>query len=115
LKLIRERDEDVDILDEQLINDDVQPPISSPPLSPDSAIDSRVPEEEDKERSKFERLMMDKMELNMPASDNGLYLARTVAPVLTKALAEVLLRRPADPIGFISEWLVRYHDDEPKR
>lgn len=27
----------------------------------------------------------------MPSSDNGLYLARTVAPVLTKALAEVYI------------------------
>uniref|UniRef100_A0A914GVW4 Uncharacterized protein n=1 Tax=Globodera rostochiensis TaxID=31243 RepID=A0A914GVW4_GLORO len=63
-------------------------------------------EEEDLEKRRFERLLHEK--LDMPTSDNGLYLARTVAPVLTKALAEVLLRRPANPVGFISEWLVRY-------
>uniref|UniRef100_A0A183BUL8 ANK_REP_REGION domain-containing protein n=1 Tax=Globodera pallida TaxID=36090 RepID=A0A183BUL8_GLOPA len=63
-------------------------------------------DEEDLEKRRFERLLHEK--LDMPTSDNGLYLARTVAPVLTKALAEVLLRRPANPVGFISEWLVRY-------
>ena len=56
---------------------------------------------------RFERLIQEKMDI--PTSDNGLYLARTVAPVLTKALAEVLLRRPADPIDFISEWLIHYN------
>lgn len=65
---------------------------------------------DDADRNRFERLLQEK--LDMPTSDNGLYLARTVAPVLTRALAEVLLRRPANPIGFISDWLVRYTDEE---
>lgn len=70
----------------------------------------RRDDDDDINGSRFEKLLQDKLDL--PTSDNGLYLARTVAPVLTKALAEVLLRRPANPIGFISEWLVRYNDDE---
>lgn len=41
------------------------------------------------DNKRFEQLMQKKMDI--PTSDNGLYLARTVAPVLTKALAEVLL------------------------
>uniref|UniRef100_A0A1I8BXT1 ANK_REP_REGION domain-containing protein n=1 Tax=Meloidogyne hapla TaxID=6305 RepID=A0A1I8BXT1_MELHA len=64
---------------------------------------------EDAEKNRFEHLLHER--LGMPTSDNGLYLARTVAPVLTKALAEVLLRRPANPIGFISDWLVKYTEE----
>lgn len=53
-----------------------------------SLIDSARRDEDDEiDRRKFERLLQDKIDL--PTSDNGLYLARTVAPVLTKALAEV--------------------------
>uniref|UniRef100_A0A914D337 Uncharacterized protein n=1 Tax=Acrobeloides nanus TaxID=290746 RepID=A0A914D337_9BILA len=71
---------------------------------------ARKLDDDDIDRNRFERLIQEKMD--MPTSDNGLYLARTVAPVLTKALAEVLLKRPANPIGFISEWLIRYNDEE---
>lgn len=46
-------------------------------------------EEEDVIQNRFERLLQEKLDL--PGSDNGIYLARTVAPVLTKALAEVNL------------------------
>jgi hypothetical protein len=38
----------------------------------------------------------------------GLYLARTVGPALTKVLAEVVLQRPAEPLDFIAEWLLKY-------
>uniref|UniRef100_A0A0N4U7Y3 ANK_REP_REGION domain-containing protein n=1 Tax=Dracunculus medinensis TaxID=318479 RepID=A0A0N4U7Y3_DRAME len=47
---------------------------------------------------------------NLPTSDSGIYLARTVAPALTKALTEVLVHRPADPIGFITDWLLTKHE-----
>lgn len=53
-----------------------------------SGLDSgRREDDDDTDRHRFERLLQEKMD--MPTSDNGLYLARTVAPVLTKALAEV--------------------------
>nr|CAD2171044.1 unnamed protein product [Meloidogyne enterolobii] len=68
-----------------------------------------IDDREDAEKNRFEHLLHER--LGMPTSDNGLYLARTVAPVLTKALAEVLLRRPANPIGFISDWLVKYTEE----
>jgi hypothetical protein len=48
---------------------------------------ARKLDDDDIDRNRFERLIQEKMD--MPTSDNGLYLARTVAPVLTKALAEV--------------------------
>ncbi|CAD5214744.1 unnamed protein product [Bursaphelenchus okinawaensis] len=132
LKLLKEREDDFDILQEHLI-DEVNP-VDSPP-SPEtmslgsSAMDSGrrdvaqlaetepelevedlvdpMDDLENIDRRKFEKLVEDKMDI--PTSDNGLYLARTVAPILTKALAEVLLRRPADPIDFISDWLLRYN------
>ncbi|VDK26375.1 unnamed protein product [Anisakis simplex] len=54
-----------------------------------STVESERREEDDEsDRHKFERLVQEKIDL--PTSDNGLYLARTVAPVLTKALAEVI-------------------------
>uniref|UniRef100_A0A915BIP8 ANK_REP_REGION domain-containing protein n=3 Tax=Parascaris univalens TaxID=6257 RepID=A0A915BIP8_PARUN len=117
LKLMKERDDDVELINDEIFDD--TPRVESP-QSPDSVsvvsslIDSARREEDDEiDRRKFERLLQDKIDL--PTSDNGLYLARTVAPVLTKALAEVLLRRPADPVGFISDWLIRYHEEDPLR
>ncbi|KAI6235408.1 Ankyrin repeat and Ankyrin repeat-containing domain-containing protein [Aphelenchoides besseyi] len=132
LKLLKERDDDFDVLHEQLADD--APAVDSPP-SPESVSmessglesdrrenlqhvdtemeldadepEDEIDEEEVADRHRFERLLQEKMDI--PTSDNGLYLARTVAPVLTKALAEVLLRRPADPIDFISDWLLRYN------
>ncbi|KAL3089107.1 hypothetical protein niasHT_023571 [Heterodera trifolii] len=118
LKLLKERD-----VEEVPLEDSLIPPGGHVPPDEqgwESPVDSFSPqssgvdtgrrdgddEEEDMEKRRFERLLHEK--LDMPTSDNGLYLARTVAPVLTKALAEVLLRRPANPIGFVSEWLVRY-------
>lgn len=44
-------------------------------------------EEEDVIQTRFERFLQEKLDL--PSSDNGIYLARTVAPILTKTLAEV--------------------------
>lgn len=44
-------------------------------------------EEDDADRHRFERMLRGKIDL--PTSENGIYLARTVAPILTKALAEV--------------------------
>uniref|UniRef100_A0A0M3HW63 ANK_REP_REGION domain-containing protein n=1 Tax=Ascaris lumbricoides TaxID=6252 RepID=A0A0M3HW63_ASCLU len=117
LKLFKERDDDVELINDEIFDD--TPRVESP-QSPDSVsvvsslFDSARRDEDDEiDRRKFERLLQDKIDL--PTSDNGLYLARTVAPVLTKALAEVLLRRPADPIGFISDWLIRYHEEDPLR
>ena len=95
-----------------------EPETDSPANNPSnfsSVLDSArfMEDEDDVDRSKFEKMMNNRVDL--PTSENGIYLARTVAPVLTKALAEVLLRRPADPIGFISEWLQKYHSDLPRR
>lgn len=76
-----------------------------------SLIDSGRNEIDDKDDGeKFEKLIQSKLDL--PTSENGLYLARTVAPVLTKALAEMLLQRPTNPITFISEWLIRYNGED---
>ncbi|KAH7727798.1 Protein F34D10.6 b [Aphelenchoides avenae] len=113
LKLLKERDDDMELMHDNLLDDG--PHMDSPP-SPEtgsisSGLDSgRREDDDDTDRHRFERLLQEKMD--MPTSDNGLYLARTVAPVLTKALAEVLLRRPANPIGFISEWLLRYNGED---
>ncbi|KAI6240921.1 Ankyrin repeat and Ankyrin repeat-containing domain-containing protein [Aphelenchoides fujianensis] len=132
LKLLKERDDDFDVLHEHLVE---EPPVADSPPSPESIslessglesdrrdvghqldtemeldgdeAEDEVDEDEAADRHRFERLLQEKMDI--PTSDNGLYLARTVAPVLTKALAEVLLRRPADPIDFISDWLLRYN------
>uniref|UniRef100_A0A915PJ46 Uncharacterized protein n=1 Tax=Setaria digitata TaxID=48799 RepID=A0A915PJ46_9BILA len=50
---------------------------------------------------------------SISSNSNGIYLARTVAPVLTKALTEVLLQRPTDPIIFIGDWLIQYREKNP--
>ncbi|CAJ0942117.1 unnamed protein product, partial [Mesorhabditis belari] len=118
LKMIKDREDDFELLNEELLEDG---PLIDSPASPDSAsidtehVDSaRVYEDEDEfDRHRFERMVHTRVDL--PTSENGIYLARTVAPVLTKALAEVLLRRPADPIGFISDWLLKYTNEMPKR
>ncbi|TKR64477.1 hypothetical protein L596_025002 [Steinernema carpocapsae] len=115
LKHLKERDDDYEMINETLLED--APVLESPPSPESMSVSSSIldsarhDEEEDYDRHRFERMMQEKM--NLPTSDNGLYLARTVAPVLTKALAEVLLKRPADPIGFISDWLIRYNDEDP--
>ncbi|KHN82408.1 Putative ankyrin repeat protein, partial [Toxocara canis] len=117
LKALKERDDDVEFINDELLEETprVESPQSVDSISVVSSLaDSGHRDEDDEnDRRKFERLVQDKIDL--PTSDNGLYLARTVAPVLTKALAEVLLRRPADPIGFLSEWLIRYHEEDPLR
>ena len=67
------------------------------------------------EQALSERMSEAELQLNdrrsMPSTENGLYLARTVGPALTKALAEVVIKRPADPIDYISNWLCRYHEE----
>lgn len=64
-------------------------------LDTELEIEGNEPDEMDEtemaDHKRFESLIQQKMDI--PTSDNGLYLARTVAPVLTKALAEVLLVR----------------------
>lgn len=49
------------------------------------------------------------MRRSPPTSENGKFLAQTVGVPLTKAIAEAVIRRPADPIGFISDYLFDYH------
>ncbi|CAB3403422.1 unnamed protein product [Caenorhabditis bovis] len=121
LKLIKERDEEFEAISEEFLEDG---PLIDSPATPDSGSDAsfidsaRLIDDDDDdgvnvERHKIERMFRGKGDL--PTSENGIYLARTVAPVLTKALAEVLLRRPADPIGFISDWLAKYMDEVPRR
>uniref|UniRef100_A0AC34QFB3 Uncharacterized protein n=1 Tax=Panagrolaimus sp. JU765 TaxID=591449 RepID=A0AC34QFB3_9BILA len=114
LKMMKENNNDLETFQQSILDD--APAIDTPP-SPESAslcsslVDSGRHEDDDEiDSNRFEKLIQDKLDL--PTSENGLYLARTVAPVLTKALAEMLLRRPANPIGFISEWLVRYNDED---
>lgn len=48
-----------------------------------------------------------------PSSENGKYLAKVLGPVLTQAVAELVIKRPADPIDFLSRFLFKY--DEEKR
>uniref|UniRef100_A0A0K0F5M1 ANK_REP_REGION domain-containing protein n=1 Tax=Strongyloides venezuelensis TaxID=75913 RepID=A0A0K0F5M1_STRVS len=114
LKMLKERDHENDVFDDDLIIadgprvDEAPSPEyfsdgSSQPASP------KLDDDDEIDRQRYEKFMQER--LDMPTSDNGLYLARTVAPVLTKALAEVLLKRPADPINFISEWLIKYNDE----
>uniref|UniRef100_A0A914CDY9 Uncharacterized protein n=1 Tax=Acrobeloides nanus TaxID=290746 RepID=A0A914CDY9_9BILA len=114
LKVLKERDDELDALEEKMIEEtqvvDSLPSPDSMSICSSELESARKLDDDDIDRNRFERLIQEKMD--MPTSDNGLYLARTVAPVLTKALAEVLLKRPANPIGFISEWLIRYNDEE---
>lgn len=115
LKLLKERDDELEMFQEHLPDDE---PLDESPPSPESMSiessnidsgrreaghnnldteleldgdepDDEMDESEMADRKRFERLIQEKMDI--PTSDNGLYLARTVAPVLTKALAEVLL------------------------
>ena len=51
----------------------------------------------------------------LPRTENGLYLARTVGPVLTRALAEVVIQKPTDPIGFLSDWLHKLAAEQQKK
>ncbi|UMM24050.1 hypothetical protein L5515_004469 [Caenorhabditis briggsae] len=119
LKLIKDREEDFERINEEYLEDGGI--VDSAPATPDSGseasfVDSARLLDEDEESiglHKLEKTMKGRIE--MPTSENGVYLARTVAPVLTKALAEVLLRRPADPIGFIAEWLSKYVGEGPRR
>ncbi|VDO89962.1 unnamed protein product [Heligmosomoides polygyrus] len=116
LKMIKDRDEEYEMVNEEMLDDAmIESPASVDSGSESSPVDSpRVEEENDEmERYRFERMVHGRTDL--PTSENGIYLARTVAPVLTKALAEVLLRRPADPIGFISDYLQKYHKELPLR
>ncbi|CAI5445216.1 unnamed protein product [Caenorhabditis angaria] len=118
LKMIKDRDEEFEAINEEFLEDG---PLIDSPATPDSGsegsfVDSaRFNDEEDEgiERHRFEKMFRGRIDL--PTSENGIYLARTVAPVMTKALAEVLLRRPADPIGFIAEWLTKYTTEIPRR
>lgn len=56
---------------------------------------------DDAARTAFEAVLNERVEAHLrmtdrrtlPATENGLYLARTVGPILTKALAEVLFNR----------------------
>ncbi|KAL6727776.1 hypothetical protein Aduo_009624 [Ancylostoma duodenale] len=117
LKMIKERDEEYDMMSEEMLEEG--PMLESPDGvesgTESSVTDSARPQEDDDEldRHRFERMLHGRTDL--PTSENGIYLARTVAPVLTKALAEVLLRRPADPVGFISDYLQKYHRELPHR
>ncbi|KAK6037519.1 hypothetical protein COOONC_24977 [Cooperia oncophora] len=106
LKMIKDRDEEYEGMSEELLDEGplLESPGSGESGSEGSPVDSARlnDEDDDTERNRFERMVLGRTD--MPTSENGIYLARTVAPVLTKALAEVLLRRPADPIGFISDY-----------
>ncbi|GMT20603.1 hypothetical protein PFISCL1PPCAC_11900 [Pristionchus fissidentatus] len=122
LKMIKEREDDYEaqMISEELMNDNGgeaesagTPDSASVSSGLDSARNREMDEEEEVDRFRFEQLINNRV--SQPTSENGIYLARTVAPVLTKALAEVLLRRPADPIGFISDWLHKYHAEVPRR
>ncbi|GMS90395.1 hypothetical protein PENTCL1PPCAC_12570, partial [Pristionchus entomophagus] len=122
LKMIKEREDDYEtqMLSEELMNENGgeaesagTPDSASVSSGMDSARNREIDEEDEVDRFRFEQLINNRVSL--PTSENGIYLARTVAPVLTKALAEVLLRRPADPIGFISDWLHKYHTELPRR
>lgn len=44
------------------------------------------------------------------------YLKKNLGPVLTAALAEICIRRPADPIEYLGHWLLRWrYNEELKR
>ncbi|PAV76297.1 hypothetical protein WR25_16953 isoform C [Diploscapter pachys] len=93
LKMIKDREEEFEV-NEALLEDG---PLVDSPASPDSAASASSPvdssriyeDEEEVDRHKFEKMVHGRVDL--PTSENGIYLARTVAPVLTKALAEVLI------------------------
>jgi len=44
----------------------------------------------------------------MPASECGRFLMGAVGGPLTRALAELVVQRPADPVNFLSEYLLDY-------
>jgi hypothetical protein len=44
------------------------------------------------------------------------YLKRSLGPILVAALAEICIRRPADPIEYLGHWLLRWrYNEELKR
>lgn len=44
------------------------------------------------------------------------YLKKSLGPVLVAALAEICIRRPADPIEYLGHWLLRWrYNEELKR
>lgn len=53
----------------------------------------------------IEKSMEDRMIRYVPKTAAGRYLATTVGPVLAKALAEVVIKRPLDPIGHLASIL----------
>ncbi|VDK52736.1 unnamed protein product [Gongylonema pulchrum] len=92
LKLIRDDDQENEILPEEF--EDEAPQIDSLQSSDSTSAASspsespHLDERDEFDRSSYERFVSERIEL-LPTTENGLYLARTVAPVLTKALAEV--------------------------
>ncbi|CAG9538986.1 unnamed protein product [Cercopithifilaria johnstoni] len=126
LESLRENDDnDSNIINSEIFDtEQFMPCIDSPSLSSsDSAsvmsssnILVSMTEEDETDGYKFED--DDILDGNIPPalptnSSNGIYLARTVAPILTKALTEVLLQRPIDPIIFIANWLTQYRHNNP--
>uniref|UniRef100_A0A0R3RJ35 ANK_REP_REGION domain-containing protein n=1 Tax=Elaeophora elaphi TaxID=1147741 RepID=A0A0R3RJ35_9BILA len=116
LELLRKTDDkDSDVaVAENFVFEQTMPRIDSA-LSSDSgssniSISTRGQEERD--LYKFEN-DISQLVPGSSTSSNGIYLARTVAPVLTKALTEVLLQRPIDPILFIANWLTNYSENNP--
>lgn len=53
-------------------------------------------------KKEIEKSMEDRMIRYVPKTAAGRYLATTVGPVLAKALAEVVIKRPIDPIGYLA-------------
>ena len=44
------------------------------------------------------------------------YLKKNLGPILVAALAEICIRRPADPIEYLGHWLLRWrYNEELKR
>ncbi|KJH52509.1 ankyrin repeat protein [Dictyocaulus viviparus] len=91
LKMIKDRDEEYEALGGNV--QDEGPTIDSPESNQSgtesSAMDSiyGIDDDDDTDRRRYERMVHGRTDL--PTSENGIYLARTVAPALTKALAEI--------------------------
>ena len=50
-----------------------------------------------------------------PSTFEAQYVASTVGPVLTKAMAEIVLKKPMDPVEYLANYLYKHVDNMKRR
>jgi hypothetical protein len=58
---------------------------------------------------------MPSKEAHYPSTSEAQYVANTVGPALTKAMAEILMKKPNDPVEYLANYLYKYADNIKKR